>query len=164
MTRSLDLGCGERPRNPFSADEIFGIDIVGEESDFKKIADLAIEPIPFENEFFEYVTAYDFIEHIPRIIYAGKRMNPFIEIMNEIYRVMKPDGMFFSLTPAFPHAASFQDPTHVNIITEETFVKYFDDSNRWAASYGFTGSFKVLEQVWRGAHLATLLQKKPRPA
>jgi len=26
-TKTLDLGCGVNPRNPFNADELFGVDI-----------------------------------------------------------------------------------------------------------------------------------------
>jgi len=81
--------------------------------------------------------------------------------MNEIYRVLKVGGLFYSFTPAFPHAAAFQDPTHVNIITEGTFPSYFDDKNRWAEMYGFKGAFQIVEQTWRGPHLASILRKTP---
>lgn len=27
MSKSLDIGCGDIPRNPFHADEIFGVDV-----------------------------------------------------------------------------------------------------------------------------------------
>jgi SAM-dependent methyltransferase len=91
-----------------------------------------------------------FIEHIPRVAYVPQRRNCFIELMNEIYRVLKPDGLFLSFTPAFPRAEAFRDPTHVNIITEETFGLYFDNKNRWAAAYGFCGAFEITQQEWRG--------------
>lgn len=161
MKRSLDLGCGLEPRNTFSAEEVHGIDIRGEASDLLKIADLAIEDIPYPDGFFDYVTAYDFIEHVPRVVYMPHKRNCFVELMNEVHRVLKDGGVFFSFTPAFPHAAAFQDPTHVNIITEQTFPSYFDDQNRWASMYGFTGRFQVIQQAWRGQHLGTLMQKVP---
>ncbi len=163
MTRSLDLGCGTNPRNPFNADEVFGIDIMEDLAANIWKADLAIEPIPFEDDSFEYVSAYDFIEHVPRVVYAPARRNSFVVLMNEIYRVLKLGGLFLSVTPAFPHAAAFQDPTHVNIITEETFRLYFDNVHRWACSYGFKGAFSVRIQEWRGMHLLVVLQKVPLP-
>ena len=51
MSKSLDLGCGKSPKNPFNADEVFGIDI--REDVDRKIyhADLVIEPIPFADNF-----------------------------------------------------------------------------------------------------------------
>lgn len=161
MSRALDLGCGSTPRNPFNADEVFGVDVLENLSANIKKADLAVEPIPFADESFEYVSAHDFIEHIPRVVYAPARRNSFVELMNEVYRVLKVGGMFLSLTPAYPHTIAFQDPTHVNIITEDTFRLYFDNVNRWAACYGFKGAFSVRMQEWRGMHLLTVLQKEP---
>ncbi len=158
-TKSLDLGCGGAPKNMFSAEEVYGVDI---RSDLEKNivkADLAVQGIPFAENYFDYVTAHDFIEHIPRVIYAPNRRNSFIELMNEIWRVLKEGGRFLSVTPAYPQPAAFVDPTHVNIITEQTFLLYFDDQNRWAKGYGFVGAFKVVSQEWRGVHLVTVLEK-----
>ncbi|MDQ2104413.1 methyltransferase domain-containing protein [Azospirillum isscasi] len=164
MARSLDLGCGPTPKNPFSADELFGIDIEDQAAPHIRRADLAVDAIPFGDGYFDYVTAFDVIEHVPRLVYAPNRRYSFIALMDEIYRVLKPDGLFYAQTPAFPHAEAFQDPTHVNIITENTFFHYFDDRHRWAASYGFRGAFRVVSQEWRGFHLLTMLQKVPVPA
>jgi SAM-dependent methyltransferase len=114
VTRSLDLGCGANPQNPYNAEMLYGIDIRSkDDSHFIHEADLAVDPIPFESDFFDAVTAYDFIEHIPRIIYAPKRRFAFVELMSEIYRVLKPGGLFFSRTPVFPNPELFRDPTHV---------------------------------------------------
>ena len=126
MAKTLDLGCGLNPKNPFNCDEIYGIDI--RENKDKNILniDLVVDPIPFDDNFFDYVSAYDFIEHIPRIIYLPKRKFAFVDLMSEIYRVLKPGGSFLSHTPAFPNSAAWRDPTHVNIITNETFPLYFD--------------------------------------
>lgn len=123
-------------------------------------ADLAIESIPFPDEYFDFVTANDFIEHIPRLIYTPHRRNSFVELMNEIWRVLKVDGKFLSVTPAFPHSAAWRDPTHVNIITEETFPMYFDEKNRLAKMYGFYGAFEIEHQSWNGFYLVTAMVKK----
>ena len=163
MTKTLDLGCGSRPKNPFNADEFFGVDVRENLAGNIKSADLIIEPIPFEDESFDFVTAFDFIEHIPRVIYVPHRRNAFIELMNEVYRVLKPGGMFLSMTPAYPHAVTFRDPTHVNFITDETFPLYFDDTNRWASIYGFKGAFGIRVHEWRGPHIFAVMQKVPVP-
>jgi len=159
MTRSLDLGCGGSPKNPFNANELFGIDVRDDLDANIRQADLVIEPIPFPDDCFDYVTAHDFLEHVPRLVYVPQRRNAFVELMNEIYRVLKPGGSFLSLTPAYPHPEAFRDPTHVNIITDQTFHAYFDDVNRWAAGYGFKGAFNIKMQEWRGPHLLTVMQK-----
>lgn len=164
MTKTLDLGCGPNPNNPFNADEVYGVDIREDIGRNIASADLALQPIPWGDDMFEYVSAYQFIEHMPRVIYAPNHRLPFVQLMNEIYRVLKVGGIFLSVTPAYPHNAAFQDPTHVNIITEETFPNYFDDRNRWAKIYGYHGHLKVLKQEWMGANLVTQMQKVLPPA
>ena len=158
-TTTLDIGCGTKPRNPFGATILHGIDIREDLEKNIKYADLTIEKIPYPDESFDYITAYDFIEHVPRILYLPERRFPFIELMNEIHRTLKPNGIFLSHTPIFPFSPAFRDPTHVNIITEETFPMYFDDKNELGKMYGFNGSFKVLEQVLVAPHLISILQK-----
>lgn len=161
MSKSLDIGCGGQPKNPFYADEVFGIDVREDLEAHILRADLTIEPIPYDDNSFEYVSAHDFLEHVPRLIYVPERRNAFVEVMNEVYRVLKVGGMFLSFTPAYPHAAAFRDPTHVNIITDETFPLYFDNVNRWASGYGFKGAFQMRMQEWRGVHLLSVMQKVP---
>ena len=151
MTVSLDLGCGETIRNPYQALQVIGLDI--------QDADLAIEPIPHPDDYFDFVTAYDFLEHIPRLLYVPQRRYPFVELMSEIYRVLRVGGKFLSSTPAFPHAPAFQDPTHVNIITPLTFAEYFDDEKTWAKMYGFKGKFHINNMRYHGHHLIAELEK-----
>jgi SAM-dependent methyltransferase len=149
--KSLDLGCGFRPKNPFNAEELYGIDILALDiKDFEfKMADLNIEPIPYPDNYFDYVTAFDFIEHVPRLLYVdGKARNPFIEIMNEIYRVLKPGGVFKAHTPHYPHPEAFTDPTHINIITDKS-VDYFTNHTEeflLGQLYGFKGNFEKINQ------------------
>jgi SAM-dependent methyltransferase len=156
---TLDLGCGETPKNPFKADHVFGIDIRADEDKGVRYADLTIEAIPFEDSKFDFITAYDFLEHIPRVIYNPNRRFPFIELMNEVYRSLKPGGIFFSQTPAYPFSPVFQDPTHVNILTDQTFTLYFDHKKNLAKMYGFNGAFSVLFQARKGVYLISVLQK-----
>jgi SAM-dependent methyltransferase len=158
-TQALDLGCGTTPRNPFNADVMFGIDIREDPAINVKYADLTIEPIPYADSSFDYVTAFDFFEHIPRVLYAPARRFPFVELMDEIHRVLKTAGVLLAHTPAYPYAEAFQDPTHVNILSEETFPKYFDEQNTWARIYGFTGAFQILDQGWNKSHLISVLRK-----
>lgn len=163
---SLDLGCGFNPRNPFHASLCRGVDIRAADSvdsDSMRRADLTVQQIPFPGASFDYVTAFDFLEHVPRVLWVGAETRfCFIELMNEVYRVLKPQGIFLSLTPAVPSQATFSDPTHVNHITAATFPVYFSDYvNDFpaAVSYGFVGNFHCLSQGWIGGHLASLLRK-----
>ena len=161
-TKTLDLGCGSKLRNPFGATEIFGVDIRNDLSNNIKQADLSAEGIPYDNDLFDFCTAFDVLEHIPRNSWSnGKRRQAFLELMNEIHRVLKPGGLFLHSTPAFPSKQAFQDPTHVNIITEDTIPLYFCEPNNWAKElgYGFHGSFELVEQKWvRNKKLAAILR------
>lgn len=167
---SIDLGCGVCPRNPYQASRVVGLDRCfsdasnlidhGEEMSFVH-ADLFSSLIPFAEASASVVTAFDFIEHVPRVDLSRGVRYPFVDLMSDVHRVLIPGGYFFSKTPAYPFAQAFQDPTHVNIITENTFP-YFcaaDGFHPQASIYGFRGRFKLLDQKWWGrAWLLTLLQ------
>ena len=144
MTRHLDLGCGPVPRNPYQRDELFGVDLSGsaDGGPIRK-ANLVMQAIPFADNSFESVSAYDFLEHVPRVMPTADGQNtrfPFIELMNEVWRVLKPGGLLYAITPVYPSKAAFQDPTHVNIMTVDTHT-YFTRPQNMAAMYGFTGDF-----------------------
>lgn len=148
-SRHLDMGCGTIARNPYKCSELWGCDLVdlgkrAESSNFNFVtADISRPPLPFEDNFFSSVSAFDLVEHIPRSGYLdGVPYSPFISLMNEVYRILQHDGVFLASTPAFPHPAAFQDPTHVNFITDETH-HYFCGNDPYARRYGFVGSFTV---------------------
>jgi len=156
--KTLDLGCGPAIKNPFGAEDTYGIDSREDLGQGVYRADLAVEGIPFPDNHFDFVTAFDFLEHVPRLTYAPDRRYCFIELMNEVYRVLKLDGLFLSFTPMFPHAQAFWDPTHVNIMTEHTLLAYFVQN--WARDYGWKGAFSLQSQRWVGPHLEVVLKKE----
>lgn len=146
-TRHLDLGCGSRPRNPYQRDELYGVDIrqATSANGFEvRQANVAVDPIPYAENYFDSVSAYDFLEHVPRILPKGDRTRfPFVELMDEVWRVLMPGGRFYASTPAYPHPAAFQDPTHVNILTRDSHI-YFTQPQLLARMYGFVGDFTVI--------------------
>ena len=153
ITRHLDIGCGSSPRNPYGQTETHGIDIApigGQTSDFFRFANLSLAPIPHADSSFDSISAFDFLEHMPRVLTTADGLAtrfPFIELMSEISRVLKPGGRFYAVTPAFPHATAFHDPTHVNIITIGTW-EYFCGDKALARMYGFNGQFDLLRNEW----------------
>lgn len=148
----LDLGCGLRPKNPYGYEQVYGIDIRAGLSapgvEHIAAANLSVDPIPFESDRFDSVSAYDFFEHVPRVVIDAKGQThfPFVQLMNEIWRVSKPGGLLYAVTPAYPHEKAFRDPTHVNIITAKT-QRYFTRPELGAAMYGFKGEFILRRQV-----------------
>ncbi len=160
-SRHLDLGSGSNPRNPYFKDEVFGIDIIDIQSDSDKFhykkANLVTQRIPFQDSYFDSVSAFDFLEHVPRIRIHDNGITtfPFILLMDEIYRVLKNNGMFYAVTPFYPNISAFQDPTHVNIITRNTH-EYFCGEYCYAKNYGFIGNYKLV----RSYPLSVKLAKK----
>ena len=153
QTCHLDLGCGAVPRNPYRRDQLIGVDIAprGSEQGHEIVqANLSLQAIPFEDERFDSVSAFDFFEHVPRVLPTpdGRATRfPFIELMNEISRVLKPGGMLYALTPCYPSSEAFQDPTHVNIITDRSHV-YFAGPQPLGRMYGFIGHFEACRIDW----------------
>jgi SAM-dependent methyltransferase len=151
MSKHLDLGCGKIPRNPLNQSDLYGIDI----RDLKitnfnyKKCNLISQKIPYPDNYFDSISAFDFIEHVPRIWIKSENETifPFINLMNEIYRVLKNNGVFLAITPAYPSNQAFQDPTHVNFITKRT-AKYFSGKKPLGKIYGFKGNFLLKENIF----------------
>ena len=157
--KQLDLGCGGSMRLYPGVEEkdYYGIDVEPTSPNVKK-ADLVVEPIPFEDDEFDVVTAHDFMEHVPPLLYnfssfndgvegnrGAQRRSPLIELFNEIYRVLKHDGIFHMQSPAFPSNGSVSDPGHVSYWTEESANYYSGDYFGWHDHYGHTSRFARVE-------------------
>jgi len=111
----IDLGCGRRKRNG-----MFGIDC----QDLPEV-DLVCncnEVIPLDDCCASEIHAYDFLEHINN--------NKRIHIMNEIWRLLRPGGMFYSSTPSTDGRGAFQDPTHYSFWNQNSFFYYTIDAYR----------------------------------
>lgn len=169
--RHLDLGCGKFPRNPYERGRLCGVDLRPAAADAgyeHRVANLVLEPIPWPDDSFASVSAFDFIEHVPRILATADSRGttfPFISLMNEVWRVLAPGGRFYALTPAFPHPHAFTDPTHVNFITHKTH-EYFSGDKPLGRIYGFNGTFRALRVEWvhsREAYSALSRRRKPLP-
>jgi len=149
----IDLGSGNKIRNPFNSIRVAGSDYKlptkqNLNSDFY-VFDLTRE-FPFESNSISSFSAFDVLEHLPRWERTpdGDMKFTFINFMNEVNRCLVDGGYFFAVTPAFPSASAFQDPTHINFITEET-INYFAESS-WAINldYEYSGNFRIIHQSW----------------
>jgi SAM-dependent methyltransferase len=111
------------------------------------------------------VSAFDFLEHVPRILPTRDGLAtrfPFVELMQEIWRVLDDRGRLYALTPAWPSAEAFVDPTHVNILTAASH-RYFCGDAPAARMYGFAGRFEPLriERVERNEALSASADSGP---
>lgn len=142
--RKLILGCGLRPEpGAVNVDKIplRGVDVVH---------DLNIIPWPFKDEEFDFIIAEDVLEHLDDVI----------KVMEEIWRILKPNGRIWIRTNYVKYIDAFTDPTHKHFFTPESF-DYFDSSTFLGQNYGFytNKKFKILEKKERNKGLEFLLEK-----
>jgi SAM-dependent methyltransferase len=125
----LHLGCGTQV-----LDGYVNVDVVPAPG--VVVCDVSLG-LPYPDGVFDEVLAVDFLEHI-----APART---IHVMNEVWRVLAPDGRFRIHVPAAPGITAFQDPTHVSFWNEETFT-YYEDGHprreRYGVSYGVRARFR----------------------
>ena len=163
----LDLGCGKFPRNPYGRSRLCGLDVRPAPADVEfehRVANLSLQPIPWPDNEFASVSAFDFIEHIPRLLPTADGRDttfPFIDLMNEVWRVLAPGGRFYAVTPTFPHPHAFTDPTHVNFITDKTH-EYFCGDKPQGRMYGFNGAFRAVRVEWVHSREAYSAVSRPR--
>lgn len=78
-----------------------------------------LDGLPWPDNSVDEVRAFDFLEHIP--------LGQTVSVIEEIYRVLKPGGLFESFTPDAEHGqGAFQDPHHVSFWVENSWC-YFSD-------------------------------------
>ena len=136
----LDFGCGTTPRNPFKAVSITCVDITPISSIENLVVISPGSALPFEDNTFSSVSAYDVLEHLPRF-HDGR--NIFIFYMNEMCRVLKPGGKAIFVFPSHPHREAFSDPTHLNYITSDT-VNYFTATPGGPYYEGINSTYKII--------------------
>ena len=145
-SKILDIGCGNGlVANAFTllGMEVFGIDI--SESALENLDNnrfikynLQHKNYPINSEMFDYIFSKSVVEHL---------IEPDV-LIDESYRLLKPNGTFFCLTPSWKHTckeAFYIDHTHVT-----PFTKY--SLNTICELSGFeakTTYFYQLPVLWR---------------
>lgn len=105
----LNLGAGATKTEGFKnvdAHEVKGLtDIVHNLEQF---------PWPFENDSVDEIISNNLFEHLPNLV----------RTMEEIHRILKPNGLLKIAVPYYKHILAFTDPTHVRFFTKNT-MDYF---------------------------------------
>jgi len=87
----------------------------------------------------------------------------FVRLMNEIWRVLSPDGRLTGYVPNANYPCAFQDPMDCRHFNEDTF-HYFEEGHNYYKEFGDHYNFKP----WRDIHYATnesgILHFSMRPA
>lgn len=151
----VDLGCGFRKRGTI------GIDVKTEGTDADVQCNLGFEPIPLDDESADAVYCQDFLEHLPKGVYSDARRGmiyPIIDLFNEIWRILKPGGVFTSRTPGYPNVEIHQDPTHLSVWTLKS-MDYFCGKYPVAAVYGVKARFELVANRMERFYLYAELRK-----
>ena len=122
----LNLGCGYRHMEGF-----VNIDN-REECKPDLCIDIIETGLPFDDDSVDYVFAQDFLEHIPS--------EYVVSLIEEIYRVLKPDGIFEHLTPSTDGRGAFADPYHRSFWNIASWLYYMEDEHR--KLYGVKAKFE----------------------
>jgi len=120
---ALELGSGARPTPSNEDMKVIHLDIVeGPEVDI--VADLN-HGIPLPSNVFDMIIAMDVVEHLHDVV----------QIINEMHRVLKPDGICYIRVPKWGGVSHRIDPTHVRGF-ELTSFDFFDDATDFGALNG----------------------------
>jgi ubiquinone/menaquinone biosynthesis C-methylase UbiE len=121
--KKLNLGCGTDIRRGWTnLDRISlpGVDMVH---------DVEHLPLPFSDEEFDYILCKDILEHVD-----------YIPLLQEIYRILRPQGTVCIRVPHFSSRRNYDDPTHKKMFSLRT-LEYFTSSRHGHRNYYFPTLF-----------------------
>jgi SAM-dependent methyltransferase len=91
-----------------------------------------VEPLPFADNSFDRVEAYEVLEHIAQ---AGDWV-AFFRQFSDYWRVLKPNGVFAASVPKWDSQWAWGDPSHRRVITNGSLV--FLDQTEYQKQVGKT--------------------------
>jgi len=152
-TKELVIGCGyyRKKRIYANSDEYVNpvyLDIYeGVKPDI--VWDLNNRPLPFDDNEFSEIHAYDVLEHIGQ---QGD-WRGFFEEFNEYYRIIKPGGVFCITAPLADKKWAWGDPGHTRIISKGLFSfldqDLYTEGETSMTDYRFVynGNFKFIKEL-----------------
>lgn len=129
----LDIACGAHKQDAtwlgLDIQPLPGVDVVW---------DINVHPWPIPDDVAWMALASHIIEHIPTVVIdGGKTRFPFIEFMDEVWRIMKVGGQFAIAAPHGSSQGFLQDPTHCHALNETTFAYFDPDATDGSLLYNF---------------------------
>lgn len=111
--KKLNMGCGFKKLN-----DHWNVD-VEPKCNPDQVLDFEVTPWPYEDDFFEKITADNILEHL------GQDPKVFTKILKEMYRVSKDGAEWYINIPHHRCDLYWDDYTHVRVLTPKTF-RMFD--------------------------------------
>lgn len=113
--KKLNLGCGRNIKHGWinlDSAALDGVDV---------IHNIEYLPLPFKDEEFDLIRCDNILEHVN-----------YIPVLQDLYRILKPNGQLEIRVPHFTSRNNYVDPTHRNsfsISTFDFFVKNQTDND-----------------------------------
>ena len=127
--RELLLGCGrDRNKRLYVNDKYAFSNLTTLDSNDSHspdvVWDLTVHPLPFEDNTFDEIHAYQVLEHLA---YQGDYKFFFSEF-SEYHRILKQNGLFCGIVPSKNNVWALGDPSHKRIIVKENLIFLSQDS------------------------------------
>ncbi len=111
----LEIGAGKKPVKISGGDEVIRLDKFSIEG-VDVVHDLEVLPLPFKTGEFDVIHAHHVLEHVHK----------FFELMDEIYRILKPNGKLKCSVPHYSSNFAYVNPDHKRYFAYDSW-KYFTD-------------------------------------
>jgi predicted SAM-dependent methyltransferase len=127
------------------------------------VHDLNEHPLPFEDETFDEIHAYEVLEHLA----SQGDWRFFCSEWNEYYRILKAGGHFFGTVPDLESPWLWADPSHTRVITKDTLVFLNQDNYEQVGETAMSdfrshyhGDFETMAAEVGNSRLLFVLRKK----
>jgi|SRR3990167_5551454 len=134
LPEKLDVGCAFRKRPGY-----WGVDKV-QVKGVDQVFDLAHFPWPLPTNHFSEIRLWHILQFLPETN----------KVMEEVWRIGKPNAKIIIAVPYYMSALAFGDPGHIRYFSEETF-KFFTQDSWYASNHkAYTkAKFKIVSQKLR---------------
>lgn len=140
----IEFGCGNS-----KSQGAIGVDF-NSRTEADVIHDMDVFPYPFEDSYADRIICHNVLEHV----------DDFIAVIEEIWRIGKPECILEFSGPFMSSVNYFSDPTHKRAFTSRSFDYFIEgtDANRYAYSECKLGLNTVIydpeqHDIRRGLHL-----------